>query len=354
MQCNGQTISVIGDGSETAPTPQNAVVGQQIYLTTKVDSAGIPVTSNSWTVEGTKIAGYNPSTGPTNVTRLTDADLKKPDITFYWVYPNSVIPIVIPVTYSYCVNIPGMGNQCSLPADAAFNLSGPGDEQMTTDPYSSVNIDMLIDKLPCLPTSEDTGPYMQYGKLTGYDDIVCQGPLTGDAGIIFTPPAVTSSGKYSFVQIITRDKVTYSNGTNSGAFITTPGLDKIYPYTQWSDGRAPDAPDSVLRPTDKRSSRTFNATMYLLWTSSIPNSIPVPIGSQKWKIAQARTTNPGYPTNQSWTQPVWNVLGTDGDPIDYVQTAPSQTPYGYPTWKGLATPVWFITEANETDQEEEQ
>ena len=100
--------------------------------------------------------------------------------------------------------------------------------------------------------------------------------------------------------------------------------------------------------------------MYLLWTSSVAASIPVPIGSQSWTIDQASTTNTGYPTSQSWTQPVWTALGTDDGPVNYVDTAPSQSPYGYPTWKGLAATApkphcpTDNTRDDEAQEEEEQ
>jgi hypothetical protein len=94
--------------------------------------------------------------------------------------------------------------------------------------------------------------------------------------------------------------------------------------------------------------------MYLLWTSSIPNSLPVPIGYQKWHF-KTSTTNTGYPTYQSWTTPVSQYVGTDGDVVPSATDPKSQaSPFGYPTWNNLVTEVWFVTGANEVDQEEEQ
>jgi len=60
------------------------------------------------------------------------------------------------------------------------------------------------------------------------------------------------------------------------------------------------------------------------------------------------------PTSETWTTPATVYAGTDGDLVDYVQTAPSSSPYGYPTWKGLASKVWSTTNANEVDQEDGQ
>jgi hypothetical protein len=91
---------------------------------------------------------------------------------------------------------------------------------------------------------------------------------------------------------------------------------------------------------------------YLLWKSSKPGAIPVSINSQKWNFS-ASTKNTGYPTSESWTTPETAYAGTDGDPVDYVQTAPSSSPYGYPTWKSISIPVWSSTNANEIEQEDE-
>ena len=133
-----------------------------------------------------------------------------------------------------------------------------------------------------------------------------------------------------------------------------------YPLSDQENNQTWDYPGVKLEQIDSEVSRTFNATMYLLWTSSKTGSIPVPIGSQKWTIAQGSTTNSGYPTSQSWTQPAWNLVGADGDPVDYVTTAPNQSPYGYPTWTG---PAAYVTKKNcpkdstqeaETQEEEVQ
>ncbi len=368
MQCNGQTISVIDDGSGIEPTAQQAVVGQQIKLKTKptadkLAALGVSSPTYTWTVDGTRIADYAPTVASAKVKKLTDADLKKDKITFYWVYAKDGIP----VTYQYCVDIPGLstddianGLNCSLVAKAAFNVTGPGDAQMITDPYDAMNINTVVDRQPCLPG--DTDFQLQYGIVTGYDIDACPGQggeIGNPPGIKFTQPQASSSGNYSFVQIVKTSTTTYTEGRN-GSFScpTNPGLDKVYPYTQFSDGTTSDSPSVLLEPIFSKIRRTFKATMYLLWTSSIPNSIPVPISSQSWQFTQAISTNASYPSGQSWTQPVWNLIGTDGDPVDYVATAPSQSPYGYPTWNGPATPIAVSVcptqNSNDELQEEDQ
>jgi len=353
MNCTQPVISTT-DGS--GPPVQQADVGQPIILSSLQMPEGIKATSAAWTVGGTKIAGYNPTTGPTKVTRLTEDDLKNKDITFYWVYPNSAIPVAIPVTYRYCVDIPGVGNQCST-ATASFDLTGPGDAQMTTEPYDRLNVDMIVDKPPCLDTPDDSDPYLYYANASG-SDAPCPIAVIGNpSGIKFTQPA-SSNGTYSFVQLITSgNKTTYISGNSKGAYITTPGLDGKYPYPPLNPGDeyVSDSPDVPLVDTTIYSqiSRTFSANMFLMWKSSKTGAIPVPIGSQKWYF-KASTKNSGYPSSQEWTQPVTDYAGKDGDPVDYIKTAPRQQPYGYPIWKSLAGRVWSTTNANEIDQEDEQ
>ena len=355
------TISVIDDGSGTEPKAQPVVVGQQIKLKTKPDAdklaaLGLAFSENKWTVGGTRIKDYVPTTASAKVKELTDDDLEKADITFYWVYTKDNN---IPVTYKYCVDIPGADadGKCSLVAKAAFKVTGPGDAQMTTDPYSAVMINTIVDRQPCLPG--DTDFLLQYGIVTGYDNGKCpgQGGETGTPGVKFTPPSASSSGTYSFAQLVTKDTTTYTEGKNGSLSCpTNPGYDGAlgYPIPQYADGTTSDSPSVLLEPFYSRIRRTFKATMYLLWTSSIPNSISVPISSQSWQFTQAISANSSYPSGQSWTQPVWNLIGTDGDPVDYVQTAPSASPYGYPTWTGPATPVVHSICPTQNSEEEEQ
>jgi hypothetical protein len=364
MDCTQPVISTT-DGSD--PPLQNVVVGQKIHLTTPALPATIKPTSMTWTVGGTRIAGYNPTTGPTDVTPIKAADLKQANVAFYWVYPNSASPVAIPVTYTYCANIPGLSVaqiasklNCSLTANASFNLGGPGDEQMIVDAYDRLNVDMIIDKNACFPILDDKDPYLYYANASGSDD-PCPVDVTGDpVGIKFTQPASSPpspDGTYSFVQVVTGGRIDYVAGIGKGAKITIPGLDGQYPYPRNAPGDlfVSDSPDVALvdNTVYSKVSRTFSANMFIMWTSSKTGAIPVPIGSQNWHF-NASTKNTGYPTSETWTTPATVYAGTDGDLVDYVQTAPSSSPYGYPTWKGLASKVWSTTNANEVDQEDGQ
>jgi hypothetical protein len=207
---------------------------------------------------------------------------------------------------------------------------------MTTEAYSALMITELIDS-PCLPG--DKIPFLQYGDLTGYYDEDCpkMGGETGTAGMKFSPPS-SSDGSYSFVQILpSGNPTTYTNGTSSVSCTNTAGLDGKYPYPlQEGFNYVDDSPIAILGSLYTKVSRTFSAAMYLLWTSNIPNSIPVPIGYQSWHF-NTSTANSAFPNSQSWSTPVSTYVGTNGDFVLSVEEATSQTsPFGYPTWGGLA------------------
>ncbi len=355
IQWNNQGNNQIITGVYSTGT-QQVVVGQQILLTSNPNlPANITVTDSTWTVGGTRIGGYTVNPTSAIVKELKDDDLKnKPTITFYWVYPTDS-----PVTLNYCVTIPGLSADdianklnCSLTEKATFNVTGPGDAQMTTDPYSSVNIVQLIIS-PCRPV--DLTYFMQYGQTSGYFENQCpnMGGETGTPGVLFTAPGSSSpSGTYSFVQYLNHDSMTYTYtaGTSSETCSTKPGLDGLYPYPLYGDGEAADAPSVGLLPAYRKVSRNFDATMFLLWTSSTPNSIPVPVGSQKWHF-QASTRNPSAPTKQSWTTPVSQFLGANGE---FVPSAPSQTDNGYPTWSAKAASNCSTVSAAEEEMQEEE
>jgi hypothetical protein len=59
-------------------------------------------------------------------------------------------------------------------------------------------------------------------------------------------------------------------------------LDNSNPYPPDSDTIADDNPDTPLFADDTEVTADMTATMYLLWTSSVAGSIPVPLGYVGW------------------------------------------------------------------------
>jgi hypothetical protein len=334
IQWNGQTISTT-DGS--TPPAQEAVVGQQIALTTTTPATtaydGSPI-SQLWTVGGTRIANYAPTTASASVTELTDADMQKSNVTFYWVYPGSPIP----VTYQYCVIIKGANPilQCSLPTDANFNISGGG--TIAINPYNGLTIDQLI---PCVngttPATGTQAPFVVYGNITGWN---CSALYPGSAfGMTFTPSGAPSGGTYSYVQLINSDNPTSTQGNASSGCTFSQGLDGNYPYAGIIPGTNPpqaeDAPgDGLINGWVE--TRTFNATMFLMWTSNLPNSITVPIGYQNWGFsggAQQDITGAWLATTNGTPGPIGGFVTSSGDQKTDGYTT---LQYGYPIWSDVA------------------
>jgi hypothetical protein len=325
--CGGSVISTT-DGSD--PPAQNVVVGQQIALTTPALPSGITATSMTWTVGGTRIAGNNPTTSKTTVKELTDLDLKKSSITLYWVYPEDDN---IPVTYKYCVDIPGADpvRQCSPDATASFRVGGVG------SPYISLRLfngspPVTIDPLEACNGS-GAGDYLVYGRLWGQIN-----PCTtyGQPGIQFfphgTPPG---DGNLFFVQIVNSDHIAERSGdVVSETCDDTAGLDGDYPYLgQLNPRSVPDAPIWQLDREYTATTRNFDAWMYLFWQStSTANSIPVPLAYLPWNFEGT-----AVPAGSGWTA---NGRGgpttADGKSIPAASTQPNE---GYPTWNGLTETV---------------
>ena len=265
--CGGNVISTV-DG---APPPvQNVVVGQPIILNTNTNPS-LPITpyKTTWTVDGTRIKNYAPTTASASVTELKGMDLAQPNITFYWVYQNSSIP----VTYQYCVNIPGVGNQCSPMATATFKVNAP----------ISVNL------YTCGGDVTGCSEYSPLGSVVittvGGQKLKLGGSPT-NVGIVFTAYDDVSSppGTFSFVQVIGNYTTTYSyKSGGSCPYNFGFGLDNSNPYPTFAPpSTTDDNPGTRLYADDTEVTADMQATMYLLWTSSAAGSIPVPLGYVDW------------------------------------------------------------------------
>jgi len=310
---NDKRISVIDDGSGTEPTPQNAVVGQQIKLKTKptadkLTTLGLAFSKNKWTVGGTRIADYAPTVASAKVKELTDADLKKANITFYWIYRENDN---IPVTYKYCVDIPGADadGQCSLPANAAFNVAGP--------------------------TSVTVTP-------SGQEFFIGDNPPAMNWGIQFnanaTPPS-GYTGTLTWIQLVQSFQYTwiYSDGDQPTTCTYTPGFDAgsppSYPYA--TGAYAEDGPLIGLEspPNNDEIEQTASGQyqMYLMWNPSIGSgtsvSIPVPLGSLTWNIAGDVVWSAG---TGAWVEVTADSNATTNGNFT--------TSSAYPTWQLPATP----------------
>jgi hypothetical protein len=308
--------------------PQQAVVGQPIILTTNPNlPANITVTSSDWTVGGTRIAGYKANSESASVTELKDDDLKKPNITFYWVYPTDST-----VTYNYCVNIPGLSADdianklnCSLTEKATFNVEG------VTSPSIGYFNEFLA-HINTLAACDGVGggTYLVYGNVYGQPN-PC--PYNGTPGITFYPyGSPPNTGNMFFVQVVNSNDVKYLIGdVIKIACMDRPGLDGDYPYQGLNPTSVSDAPPQIIIPTYTTLTRTFSATMYLFWQStSTAGSIPVPLAYIPWTFSADANLVGGTWTAGGGGAPVLNNSGQSN------LSDPSQPNYGYPTWTGPA------------------
>jgi hypothetical protein len=243
IQCNPSmncTQPVISTDDGTDPPLQNVVVGQQVALTTPDLPSGMTATKMTWTADGTRIAGYAPTTASASVQELKDNDLKKANVTFYWVYPENPIE----VAYEYCVDIPGVGNQCSEEAKAEFEVDGPTGGSMSFTPFApAVTISNLTACTDSHGYTWPGGPWMYYA--TGVTGLACPGEANYPAyGINFDAPtgySNDSGGSYLLVQLISSDTTT---GESVGTSVA--GLDTDYPY---GEPPSADSPKVYLQST---------------------------------------------------------------------------------------------------------
>jgi hypothetical protein len=322
--------------------PPPVVVGQQIALTTPPLPDGIKATSTTWTVDGTRISGYSATRRGDKIREMKDDDFKKSAITFYWVNSGDSIP----VTYTYCVDIPGVGNEdgkCSIVANAAFEVDGGG--TMTSNPQSQLSISPLtkcVDGKP--PTGEGPFPkdwWINYGSVTGYSCLLDPG---GSYGMVFTPSGAPDGGTYSYVQLINSYQTRSADGPiSTGVCNYTQGIDGNYPYRGIVPGTDP--PQAEDAPGDSLTSGyvetiSFNATMFLMWTSSLPNSIAVPIGYQSWGFSGGASQDLTGTWQETTDPSLQNPYAPAPGPIgSFVQSADSPTTDGYTSLQD-GYPLW--------------
>ncbi|MGA3081090.1 MAG: hypothetical protein ABSD44_06875 [Terracidiphilus sp.] len=351
MNCNPQDVISKTDGTD--PPVQTVATGQQIKLKEYPDlPPGIKATKMTWTVDGTRIADYKPTTASASVKELQEDDLKKDNITYYWVYPTPQGAKPFRVTYKYCVDIPDVTDKdlkCSLEAKADFAVDG------VDSPSINIWNEVLahIDDLTGCDLNAG-GPTLAYGNLRGPTP-ECSTPVnptSGTPGITFypigTPPG---AGSFVFAQLIDSDVVESSRPGATQTCNTTDGVDRDYPYAI-DTASTSDSPIVPLGQNDTTVTRHFKATMYLLWQSTATaGSIPVPLGYIPWAFNAVANqvdgtwtaSGSGAPVKGDGTVSNDGMIRSDGalpdagTPNDaFVLAAPTQPNLGIPIWNGPA------------------
>jgi len=244
------------EGIDVTGSRQSVIVGQQIQLTVVLHPS-LMIEKQEWSIgkQGDYTGGFLHTPfqgGPQPVVREGSTTI------FYWVTPGDDRVV------TYCLRLP---NGVSAKASVTFDIDGPSSTQVDVDAEK-----VAIDAAPA--NSSVLG-------------------LTG-AGISFNARYFLPEGvakNFIWVQVIQSDAITVNSGGVRLHCVpkTQPiasfgaGLDTTYPY----DTHNPtlDNPRIQLASDIQEYSRRFHARMFLLWSSGLSNSIPVPLGFVDWSFS---------------------------------------------------------------------
>ncbi len=302
--------NILFNTANVAGKTTKVVVGQEISLTGQVPTqACMTVQSWNWTPPtGTAIGGATATTGKGFTLKALPPRTKNP-YTFYWPYPG---------TFTVSTQYTLTNGETSPSSTATFTVKGLSGTPMSTKNYGKLKDNTLT---VCDTTTKET--VLAYGNISG---TTCDNGITGTAGELFTAKGSPGGGTYSFVQLINSDTTTFTSSSGTTTCTHNAGVDFSYPYAaQISATKADDAPFVVL-PTSPYNNitRSFSASMYLLWTSSVAGSIPVPAGSVTWQFSGATTLTKGK----------WGSVTGSGTANAFVAATGTQSNKGYPLWTG--------------------
>ncbi len=324
--------TIMFNGKNVAGKTTTVLVGEQIMLSGQAPTQAcvLATASQEWSLPGSSAAGETAVGGATATTAsgftLTPLPSTTTDTSygpFYWVYAGTFT-----MTYQYTLS---NGGGTSPVSTATFTVKGGG--KMSNQHYTKMTADNLTG---CAGT-----PMMAYGKIVPYPPNPCTLLYPGSTfGMLFSPSGAPSGGTYSYVQLINSDS--YAYGTTSCT--TSQGVDLTYPYSGLLGTVPPEAEDApyIGLAGYNNVTRSFNATMFLLWISGKANSITVPLGYQTWEFDGAATcpTTSRCKVAKDWTVTTSGTPGPVGSftPSNGSQTTDGQSALmeGYPSWSGPA------------------
>lgn len=306
-------IATISLGGNPISGTQSVAVGQEIALSASVSPPPCTTASSpSWSIPSSGVAtgGYVVSSPP-----LTSSETPLPLSTasspiFYWKVPGNQT-----ITYQYTMS--GGGSSVSSPiATAGFNVLGPTGAVVHT---CGGNVSSCSNDASLGTVRIGAGPSLEFGG------------TASNVGINFTASATLPSGypnsRFNWVQLETKDifVLTPTNGgavqtcvpTSQPVATTGTGLDTQYPTDITNPTE--DNPDYVLTSTYNEVTRTFTARMYLMWTSGLTNSVPVPLGYVDWQFS-------GDATLVNATSNTWTIKSGSGSSNTF------QASVAYPLW----------------------
>ena len=302
-------------------TQTTVSVGQQVSLTAILPvlswSSAVHLVSQNWLAAGKPIGGYTPTT----TSYVTGAVLP-------WVTKQLTTPYQFSTTLYWTVPTnPDQFYTVDYDYTLSDGQSGIVETQFAVTPAPT----------PVVSPSEKMSPVACNSSGTNYCDVRY---ITGMPGLWvgfgnsaagspnhgFDISASTpTSGNLQWVQIIRKDNISYvkkAGGNYKCVYVT--GLDATYPYTSLNN-ITNDSPAAPVSSYYKSVSRSFSAQMYLMWTSSIANSIPVPLGSITWGFDESSQADNSAPFG-GWDTPTLTAY-----PGVFSMNLPT-----YPTWKALS------------------
>ncbi len=233
------------NGTNITNTTQSVVVGQQIVL--YASYGNITPTSQSWTVLGTTVGGFN--TASTNG-GSTATNFTQQSTTFYWVAAANSQTVTFTLNY---------GSSQTATASATFNIAGP------TSPLITASLGNW---------QIGSGPILELGS---------PGPSPGIAFSKSATPPLGFPGAFKWVQVVTKSNFVCTSGTTKNVNETTPALDTTYPFS--SQASTTDSPEVGLPAADNRVTWDFSAQMFLMWSPSVNQTdIYVPLGYVTWQF----------------------------------------------------------------------
>jgi hypothetical protein len=233
-------------GTDITGQTESVVTGQQIALCAEYSlSGGTTLASQSWSVPGTTVGGFNAGTSG----GYTGTTFNQESTTFYWLAPGGSLRVLFTLNLT---------DGASASTVATFNVAGPTGVSATAS--------------------------LGHWEILGGDMLALGSNTVGDLGIQINAGATSPSGEqgtYEWAQIISEDSLTFTaaDGTKTSCSYGK-GLDTRFPANTglgFSDN-----PSTGFNTSYEGQAWTLNFAAYLMWQPGLASAIPVPLGHVSW------------------------------------------------------------------------
>ncbi len=282
-------VDIKRDGVSIAWSTNTVNVGEHIALTGTLEPA-LTVSSNLWSIPGTRIKSYTMSENLGETNGLTPSDLLAPNVAFYWIDDGTTLQV------DYTVFAAGI--TCS--ASTWFTVIRPTAALLSVTTTNSPAVNVSTNYW----TGEETNHWMHFGNETS--------PGITWTGLVAT--AAGGSGEIGFIQLIQEEgRSVESNGTawvlsSSNQFVldgTPPAIlyddgpeahksigdsDAEYIDSNDTPGINLDSPEYDLVSADISN----NFRVYLMYRPTGIDSIWVTLRKMEWYWHGAVTNNGGW------------------------------------------------------------